>query len=147
MFSPRSQGECGWRKARRAGGGQVCEDPKCKGQYFGVKISYCCTDVFRVQSIFIYLLLVALGELGVACSGYLSQQQDVYSLGSAFSFLMSLFIICVKLTHAHTRAHTLWLGDPSCPTQTPWHSAHQQHNNSKCYLLQETEKRPMLNQK
>lgn len=46
----------------------------------------------------VIFLLEGLGKLGVVCRCYLSQQ-DVYSLGSAFSCLMSLFII--EHTHTH----------------------------------------------
>lgn len=69
-----------------------------------VKIRNVKVRFFHIQLIMscVILLLEGLGKLGVVCRCYLSQQ-DVYSLGSAFSCLMSLFII--ERTHTQIGSH------------------------------------------
>lgn len=110
LTSSCSQGECGWRKGSRTGGGQVCEDPKCKGECIWCKNLPTSALLYIILILYVLFCfrLVGLGDLGVVCRWYLSQQ-DVYSPGSAFSCLMSLlFILCVALTQARAQSRINW---------------------------------------
>lgn len=126
LTSSCSQGECGWRKGSCTGGGQVCEDPKCKGECIWCKKSpNICIFIYNINSVYVLFCfcLVGLGDLGVVCRWYPSQQ-DVYSPGSAFSCLMSLlFISCVELTQAHAQSRINWETLPV--KHMHWHSLNQ----------------------
>lgn len=127
-FSSCPQGKCRWRKASSPGGGQVCEDPKCEGEYF-VKTP---PGLYLLLSLCLCVsLCVWPVELGVVCGVYLSQQQDVCGFGSTFSCLMSLlFIIWVELTHTHT-----WIERPFL-WRTPKQTATQlKHTSDRCKRL------------
>lgn len=114
LFSSCSQGDCGWRKASSSGGGQVCEDPKCKGEYFGVKTSPAGSQLYPTLSqCFCIFCLQGLGELGVAWSSlervFITATGCLLHWISLFLLICHCCLLCVELTHAHTDTLLIFL--------------------------------------